>query len=464
MNAPALRTPPHNIEAEKCLLGAILVNNRAFESGGEYLRPEHFVLVGHAMIFEACAAIINRGGNANPISVETALRDNEDFAAIGGREYLADLVYSGTTVIGAGEYGRIVLDLHERRELIRLGEEMLTRAYSGDATETAAEVREAHEKALFEAAEEGHTESGPKPFSHFADRALEQMDAARAGASPGVATGFPDLDDKLGGLHPSDLIILAGRPSMGKTALAGSIMRNTANAGIGVGFFSLEMSGDQLAGRELAGQCKLGPHRLRTGKLNPFDAEKLHEARENSRGLPIFIDDTPALTVAALRTRVRRLKRRQGIGLVIVDYLQLMVGRAESKQVEISDISRGLKAVAKETGIPVLALSQLSRKVEDRPDKRPILSDLRESGAIEQDADAVLLIYREAYYLGDRAPVKKADESETAFANRLLKWEAAEGVAEVNIAKHRHGPTGMVKLYFDQGTVRFETLDNRRAA
>ena len=206
-----------------------------------------------------------------------------------------------------------------------------------------------------------------------------------------------------------------------------------------------------------------GPHRLRTGKLSPFEAEKLHKAGKDSRGLPIFIDDTPSLTVAALRTRVRRLKRQHGIGLVIVDYLQLMVGRAESKQVEISDISRGLKAIAKETGIPVLALSQLSRKVEDRPDKRPILSDLRESGAIEQDADAVLFLYREAYYLGDRAPVKKADESDSALATRLIKWEAAEGVAEVNIAKHRHGPTGMVKLYFDQGTVRFETLDRRAA-
>jgi len=459
----ALRTPPHNIEAEKCLLGGVLVNNRAFERVGEYLRPEHFALLGHRMIFEVCATIINRGGVANPISVETALRDNEDFAAVGGREYLADLVYSGTTAIGVGEYGRIVLDLHERRELIRAGEDMLARAYSCDAAETAEEVREAHEQALFGLAEAGRVGSGPQPFSHFATQALDQMEAARGGGSPGVQTGFVDLDSMLGGLHPTDLIILAGRPSMGKTALAGNIARNVAAADTGVGFFSLEMSGAQLAGRELAGRCGMGPLKMRTGKLNAYDAQRLHQAGEDTSRLPLFIDDVPALGVAALRTRVRRLKRRHGIGLVIVDYLQLMVGRAESKQVEISNISRGLKAIAKETGIPVLALSQLSRAVESRPDKRPVLPDLRESGAIEQDADAVLFIYREAHYLGPNAPVQQAHETSKPFADRLLKWEKVQGVAEVIIAKHRHGPTGMVKLYFDTDTVRFKTLDRRAA-
>lgn len=459
----ALRTPPHNIAAEKTLLGTLLVNRNAYERVSEFLRPEHFALTHHGHIFEAVAKLMERGQVADPITLKLFFEEDETLAEIGGAAYLSELANGATTAINAGEYGRIVLDLHERRELIGLTEDTLARAYSSDTGETARQIREDHEQALFNLAEAGHTDSGPRPFSHFADHALEQMDAARAGGSPGVSTGFADLDAKLGGLHPSDLIILAGRPSMGKSALAGNIARNAANAGIGVGFFSLEMSGEQLVGRELAGRCGLGPNRMRTGKLNPFDAEKLHEAGEICRDLPVFIDDTPALTVAALRTRVRRLKRRHGIGLVIVDYLQLMVGRAESKQVEISNISRGLKAIAKEAGIPVLALSQLSRKVEERPNKRPILSDLRESGAIEQDADAVLFIYREAYYLGDCAPVKKADENETTFANRLLKWEDVEGIAEVNIAKHRHGPTGTVKLYFDTGTVRFETLDRRAA-
>ena len=223
------------------------------------------------------------------------------------------------------------------------------------------------------------------------------MEAARARGSPGVSTGLVDLDDKLGGLHPSDLVILAGRPSMGKTALAGNIAHNVAASGVGVGFFSLEMSGEQLAGREIAGRCQLSPKRLRTGALDDNDANRLHRAGENVRNLPLFIDDTPALTVAALRTRARRLKRRHKIGLVVVDYLQLMVGQAENKTVEISNISRGLKAVAKEIGLPVLALSQLSRAVESRENKRPQLSDLRESGAIEQDADSVMFIYRPAY-------------------------------------------------------------------
>ena len=465
MNAPAdgngtlaCRELPHNIAAEKSLLGGILIDNKGFERVSEFLLREHFALVGHGTIYHACAGIIGRGLTANPISLETALKDDEDFIALGGPAYLVDLVYAGTTPIGTGEYGRIVLDTHERRELIHLGEDMLARAYSGDATETAREVREAHEPALFEMAESGHTESGPRPFSHFTTQALDQMEAARSGGSPGVQTGFVDLDTKLGGLHPSDLIILAGRPSMGKSALAGNIARNAANAGVGVGFFSLEMSGEQLAGRELAGRCKLGPHLLRTGKVNEYDASRLRQAGEDTRDLPLFIDDTPSLSVAALRTRVRRLKRRHGIGLVIVDYLQLMVGQAESKQVEISNISRGLKAVAKETGLPVLALSQLSRAVESRPDKRPQLSDLRESGAIEQDADVVMFIYREAYYLGPEAPKQREGEPTKAFADRLVEWEKAQGVAEVIVAKHRHGPTGNVFLHFNADTVRFESL------
>ena len=454
----ALRTLPHNIAAEKGLLGSLLIENRAFETVGEYLRPEHFVLLAHGEIFAACGAIITRGGTADPISLESVLKESEALAEMGGPSYFADLAYAGVGPIAANEYGRIILDAYERRALIRLGENLLAEAYRMDATETAQEVREDHEQALFELAETGHVGAGPRPFSHFADEALAGMDAARAGGSPGVSTGFLDLDQKLGGLHPSDLIILAGRPSMGKSALAANIARNAATEGIGVGFFSLEMSGEQLAGREIAGRCQLSPHRLRTGTLDDNDADRLHRAGENVRNLPLFIDDTPALTVAALRTRARRLKRRHNIGLVIVDYLQLIVGQAENKTVEISNISRGLKAIAKETGLPVLALSQLSRAVESRTDKRPQLSDLRESGAIEQDADVVMFIYREDYYLGSTEPEQEAEEPTERYGKRLHKWRQAQGKADVIIAKHRHGPVGTVKLFFNKDTVRFDNL------
>ena len=459
----ALRTPPHNIAAEKGLLGSLMIENRAYETVGEFLRPEHFVLLAHGEIFAACGAIIARGGTADPISLESVLKESEVLSEMGGPAYFADLAHSAVGPIAANEYARIVLDCHERRELIRLGEALLAEAYHMDATETAQEVREKHEQALFELAETGHVGAGPRPVSHFAGEALAGMDAARAGGSPGVPTGFLDLDKQLGGLHPSDLIILAGRPSMGKSALAANIARNAAKEGFGVGFFSLEMSGEQLAGREIAGRCQLSPHRLRTGSVNDYDADRLRGAADHLGGLPIFIDDTPALNVAALRTRVRRLKRRHKIGLVIVDYLQLIVGHAENKTVEISNISRALKAIAKEIRLPVLALSQLSRAVESRTGKRPQLSDLRESGAIEQDADVVMFIYREAYYLGPEAPKQKEGEPTDTFADRLVEWEKAQGMAEVIIAKHRHGPTGNVFLHFDADTVRFENLQRGSA-
>ena len=454
----ALRTLPHNIAAEKGLLGSLLIENRAFETVGEYLRPEHFVLLAHGEIFAACGAIITRGGTADPISLESVLKESEALAEMGGPSYFADLAYAGVGPIAANEYARIVLDCHERRELIRLGEALLAEAYHMDATETAQEVREKHEQALFELAETGHVGAGPRPVSHFAGEALAGMDAARAGGSPGVPTGFLDLDKQLGGLHPSDLIILAGRPSMGKSALAANIARNAAKEGFGVGFFSLEMSGEQLAGREIAGRCQLSPHRLRTGAVDDDDADRLRCAADSLGSLPIFIDDTPALTVAALRTRARRLKRRHNIGLVIVDYLQLIVGKAENKTVEISNISRGLKAIAKEIGLPVLALSQLSRAVESRTDKRPQLSDLRESGAIEQDADVVMFIYREDYYLDPTEPEQEAKEPNEKYGKRLHKWRQAQGKAKVIIAKHRHGPVGSVELRFDKEIVRFDNL------
>ena len=454
----ALRTPPHNIAAEKHLLGTLLVENRAYEAMSEFLRPEHFVLLAHGEIFGACGAIITRGGTADPISLEPVLKESEALSEMGGPAYFVDLVYAAVASINANEYARLIFDCHERRELIRLGENLLAEAYRSDATETAETVRENHERALFEMAEAGHIGSGPRPLSHFVDQAIDQMDAARERGSPGVSTGLADLDSKLGGLHPSDLIILAGHPSMGKTALAGNIAHSVAAGGIGVGFFSLEMSGEQVAGREIAGRCELSPHRLRTGKINEYDAARLRDAGQTLGNLPLFIDDTPALTVAALRTRVRRLKRRHNIGLVVVDYIQLMVGRAESRQVEISNISRGLKSVAKETGLPVLALSQLSRAVESRPDKRPQLSDLRESGALEQDADVVMFIFRAAYYMSAKAPEQKDREGDGAFANRLLKWDRAQGVGEVIIAKHRHGRTDSLRLRFDADTVRFENL------
>ena len=452
-NLSSLRMPPHNFEAEKALLGAIFANNNAYDRVADFLRPTHFADPIHGRIFESSSKLIERGQIADPITLKNFFEQDSALADVGGAQYLVEIAASMVNVINAAEYGRTIYDLHLKRQLIELGENVVNSAYSRDVDD-------------------------------FAITQIEKAEAAhkRDGKIAGVATGLRDIDTILGGLHPSDLVILAGRPSMGKTALATNIAFNAAYDyknetdsegrkkiidGAVVGFFSLEMSAEQLAARILSEQTEIASDKMRKGKLTNDEFDRLVVASQQLHNLPIYIDDTPALSVSMLRTRARRLKREHGLGLVIVDYLQLMESskRTENRVQEIAEITRGLKTLAKELDVPVLALSQLSRAVEQREDRRPQLSDLRESGAIEQDADVVTFIFREAYYLERAEPILRQDESADKHGERLHRWEThlndVRHHAELIIAKQRHGPTGTVKLYFDGMFTRFGDLDTQ---
>lgn len=487
--APLLRRLPHNVEAEMALLGAILVDNRAYERVSDFLRPEHFVLSEHARVFEACARLIERGQIADPVTLKGWFDQDEALTQAGGPAYLIKLADCAVTPINAADYGRLLHDLFQRRELIALGEDVVNRAYASDIGDDASRQIEIAEQGLYDLATRGSYEGGFESFTETMTSALRIAEAAhkRQGMLSGVPSGFRDLDGKLGGLHPSDLIILAGRPSMGKTALATNMAFNAARAyrseagsdgraraadGAIVGFFSLEMSREQLATRILAEQTRIPSDRIRRGMVAAEKFPDLVTASRDLQRLPMFIDDTPALSISAMRTRARRLKRQHGLSLIVIDYLQLIApspgSRHDNRVQELSEITRGLKTLAKELEVPVLALSQLSRAVEQREDKRPQLADLRESGTIEQDADVVMFIFREQYYLERTEPSQRPDESDDKFQKRHLDWmqrcERAHNLAEVMIAKQRHGPIGTVKLFFEGEFTRFGDLDPRDAA
>ncbi len=471
------RVAPHNIDAEMALLGAILVNNEAHNKVGGFLRPGHFFDPVHGRIFDAAATLIERGQLANPLTLKAYFEHDEALAEIGGAHYLVRLATEAATVINAEDYGKIIYDMSLRRELIRLGEDMVNSAYEPNVQEEALSQIESAEHALYGLAEQGQIEGGFQEFRHTLQLSLEQAQAAhkREGKLTGVTTGLRDLDQKLGGLHRSDLLILAGRPSMGKTALATNMAFNAAkarrrtleeqgdpdkDAGATVGFFSLEMSAEQLATRILAEESGISSEKVRRGEFSNDDfANKLAPAVQYLEDTPFFIDDTPALTITALRTRARRLKRTHGLGLLVVDYLQLLRpsgnSRTDNRVLEISEITRGLKAIAKELDIPVLALSQLSRQVENREDKRPQLSDLRESGSIEQDADVVMFVFREEYYEQRKEPTIGTPE----YASWQERMERVHNLAEVIIGKQRHGPVGTVKLMFQAELTKFGDLD-----
>ena len=467
---PMFRAPPHNLEAEKALLGAILVNNRSFERVSDYLAPEHFALAQHGRIFEACARVIERGQLADPKTLRLYFDADGSLDDIGGPTYLGELAENAVTVINAGEYGRIVYDLFLRRQLIALGEDVVNNAYGGEPGETATQQIEVAEQGLYELASSGEYEGGFQTFGTAIVGAIEAAEVAhrREGGLSGVATGLRDLDKLLGGLHRSDLVVLAGRPSMGKTALATNIAFHAAHSfrrsggqdGAVVGFFSLEMSAEQLATRVISETTDISSDRVRKGELSNDEFVRLTGASQALHEIPFFIDDSPALSVGQLRTRARRLKRQHDVGLIVVDYLQLVgpsVGkRYDSRVQEISEITRGLKTLAKELDVPVLALSQLSRAVEQRDDKRPQLADLRESGTIEQDADVVMFIFREAYYEEAREP--DVDNPKRG------KWEERmariRNTAEIIVGKQRHGPTGKLLLFFAGEFTRFGDLDS----
>ena len=468
-----MREPPHNLEAEQGLLGAILVNNRAYEQVGEYLTAEQFADPAHGRIFEACGRLIERGQIANPVTLKPLFDQDEALSEVGGAQYLVRLAASVVTVINAEDYGRAIRDAHIRRQLIDLGEDIVNDAYTQDLEAPATDQIEIAEGKLFSLAENGSSEGGFRPFGDALTESVRMAEAAfkRDGGLAGVATGFKDLDKQLGGLHPSDLLILAGRPAMGKTALVTNIAFHVATAAQRAGdtekpvvaFFSLEMSAEQLATRVLSETTEISSEKIRRGELNGDDFQKMVRSSQELESAPLFIDDTPAITISAMRTRARRLKRQQGLCLIIVDYLQLMrpaAGqRPENRVQEISSITQGLKAIAKELNVPVIALSQLSRAVEQREDKRPVLADLRESGSIEQDADVVMFVFREEYYLGKAEPVQRAEENDDKYHERVDQWQErcnkAYGKAEVIIGKQRHGPTGTVVMHFHGPTTKF---------
>mgnify|MGYP003668270661 CR=1 FL=1 len=478
------RQPPNNIEAEMGLLGAILENNRAYERVSEYLRPEHFFDPLHSRIFEACGKLIERGQQANPTTLKHVF-DTEEFKEIGGHRYLAELAGASFAIINTEDYGRLIYDLHLRRELIALGTDVVNQAYSHDPDESATRQIEGAEQYLYDLATNGDYEGGFQSFAESIKGAVDMAAIAfnRDGALGGVATKFRQLDLLMGGLHKSDLIILAGRPAMGKTALATNIAFNVAGSidtmldddgterpidDPVVGFFSLEMSAEQLATRILAEGAQIPSNKIRQGELNQAEFDRLVQTSQRLQKAPLYIDDTPALTVSALRTRARRLKRQHGLGLIVVDYLQLIQGsgngREQNRVQELSEITRGLKTLAKELNVPVMALSQLSRAVESREDKRPQLADLRESGSIEQDADVVMFIYRDEYYLQREEPSRRSDESMEKLNERTMMWEEAmnqvRNRAEVIISKQRHGPTGKVELRFYPEATKFDNLDD----
>lgn len=480
--AQGFRQPPHNLEAEQQLLGTILLNNRALERVSEFLLPEHFAHALHGRIFEACQKLIELGNVVTVVTLKAYLENDPLLKDAGGVGYLARLAESVVTTVNADEYGRQIHDFALRRTLIDMGQEMVNDAFEITIDRTAMNQIEGMEQKLYDLATTGRQEGGFQDFATALTTAVTMAEAAhrRAGQLAGVPTDLIDLDKKLGGLHPSDLIILAGRPSMGKTALATNIAFNAAKLyrervsdtghkevldGAKVAFFSLEMSAEQLATRLLAQEAEISSHKIRTGELSNEDFARMVQVSHELHSMPLFIDDTPALTISAVRTRCRRLARQQGLGLIVIDYLQLLSGGpgfGDSRVQEVSAITRGLKALAKELNVPVIALSQLSRAVEQRDDKRPQLADLRESGSIEQDADVVMFVFREQYYLERAEPSRKPEESEDKFQERHRAWmersEKAHNVAEVIVAKQRHGPIGGVKLYFDGNYTKFGNL------
>ncbi|MFY0398566.1 replicative DNA helicase [Brevundimonas sp. S1H14] len=464
---------PHNLEAEQALLGSLMFDNAVFERLSDRLRGSHFYEPFHQRLFDAIEDHIRQGLLAEPTILMERFKQDPAFQEFGGLRYLADLVDRAPPAANAPDYARVVYDLALRRDLIRIGGEIIKEAPNPETP--ADEQIEQAEQTLYSLAETGKPSSGFVSFSQALSGAVEMAGEAyqREGKLAGLATRLDDLDQKLGGLHPSDLLILAGRPSMGKTALATNIAfniarnyrweptpdggRKTVDGGV-VAFYSLEMSAEQLAMRILADASGVSSDKLRKGEIDASDFGKIRDAAIEIGESPLYIDATGGLSISKLAARARRLKRMEnGLDLIVVDYLQLVTTGDNSQKnrvQEVSEITGGLKALAKELNVPIIALSQLSRQVEQREDKRPQLSDLRESGSIEQDADCVMFVYRESYYLGRAEPREGTEEH--------LKWQEdmdrLQHQAEVVIGKQRHGPIGIVKLAFDSNTTRFGNL------
>lgn len=465
---------PHSAEAEQALLGALLYDNEIYHRVSSIIQAKHFYIGAHEKLYHAISVLIERGNLADAIVLKNRFSKDETLDEIGGIEYLALLLDNAPPGTTASEYAKLVFDLAMRRELIRLSDDIKSQATNPDSEIDARDQITTAESQLYNLAEIGGTQTGFVDFETALLQSIESASAAyeRDGNLSGISTGLRDLDQQLGGLHKSDLIILAGRPSMGKTSLATNIafhiskhfkqerdengIEKTVNGGV-VGFFSLEMSSEQLASRLLAEQAQISSFKIRKGDITPTEYESLRDAAEEIIRIPLHIDDTGGLSIGAMSARARRLKRQKGLDCIVVDYLQLLTGGAgmnasANRVQEVSMITQGLKALAKELDVPVLALAQLSRQVEQRDDKRPQLSDLRESGSIEQDADVVMFVFREEYYLARTQP---PEDDVAAMEEWQSKMDKVHGKAEVIIGKQRHGPIGTVELSFNANLTKF---------
>jgi len=474
------QTLPQNVEAEAALLGALMIDNRLVEDVQLKLRPDHFFEPLHGRIYEAILRMTDANRVANPVTLRPLFEADEAIKEVGGPAYLAQLTGSGAAVIGARDFATQIYDLALLRALVGVGRDLVEGAL--DTSEDVAPLAqiERAETELYKVAEEGGAEGRARSFGEAAMDSIRNAEAAlnRGGGLTGITSGFTGLNSRIGGLQRSDLIIVAGRPGMGKTALATNMAFAAAErflqdqsdgiepakaAGAPIAIFSLEMSSEQLVTRVLSEQSQVTAEQIRTGALGRQEFASFARTAERLHSLPFYIDDTPGLTIAALRTRARRLKLQKGIGLVVVDYLQLLQGTGrganDNRVQEISEISRGLKQLAKELDVPVIGVSQLSRAVEQREDKRPQLADLRESGSIEQDADIVLFVYREEYYLKAHEPKHPIPGDTADVFSAFEEWEAKHsqvaGMAELIIAKNRHGGTGKERLRFEGRFTKF---------
>ena len=470
---------PRSTEAEQALIGALLANNKAYEKVSEFLRSQHFSDPIHAKVFDVMSRLIQKGHVADVITLKNYFEQEGTLNDVGGIPYLIKLSESSSPLTNVEYYAQFVYDKYLRRELISTGYDIASEAMNEKLDETTALQIEKAEKRLFELAMHGDGQKGFQDFGTSLNQALELIEKAyqKEGKVSGLSTGLADLDKKMGGLNDSDLIILAGRPAMGKSALAMNIAYNVAENMMisqtmdphskGVAIFSLEMSADQLASRILASITDTSGHKLRNGDMELAEFNRVVAAVREYQKLPLYIDDTPGITINTIRTRARRLKRTHGLGLIVIDYIQLISGsenkKGEGNRVqEVSEISRGLKILAKELKVPVIALSQLNRGLEQRDDKRPLMSDLRESGSIEQDADIVMFVFRENYYIHNAEPKRNTGEAEDKFKARFEEWQIRDretaNLGEVIIGKHRHGSTGTVKLFWNGEYARFSNL------
>jgi replicative DNA helicase len=472
MEQEAYRHVPYDVEVEQALLGAILVDNHALERVSALLKPEHFYDPLHARIYETMQQAVERSSFVlTPLTLHAAMKADPGLIEVGGTAYLAGLAQAAPAMPNVRDLARILQDLAVRRSLIRIGEDIVNAAYEAPTEKGPQGQIEEAEKALYNVSETSKYGQGPIDFSESLRRTVELAEKAQArgGRISGLVTGFTDIDSLLGGLQASDLIILAGRPGMGKTSLATNIAFNTARAyvqdmeagaevprGAPVLFFSLEMAAQQLSARILSEQTEIEMWKIRNGRFAESEWEKFVLSMQDLSNLPLYIDDTGGISIAQIAARARRMKREKNIGCIIIDHIQIVSssGRPENRVQELTEISKSLKVLAKDLDLPVIALSQLSRSVDSRDDKRPVLSDLRESGSIEQDADVVMFVYREEYYLKSREP----DPSSADHAKWLEKCERAHRRAEVMVEKHRHGATNKIDLYFDDRFTRFSNL------